>query len=333
MKSLSAYLKQPAVSLGELLFFLFVVFAFWGTAFTFVFIESISPACAANQLTDDERMYRDFGLIPDPPVDLSPVRIEYGGAPVPVVLAVGTERRLVFDQPFRIGFEPSVAGYFTLEIYDRHLLVRALRPVATRARVQLASGTIVPLDVQAISGAGPAGPLEIAVAPRAPAEPDPEPKVVPPDVLPTAVETPGYVDLVRYAAQRFYAPQRLHADRPGLRGVPVAREPIRLIRGVLVETTPLAGWEEGGLVVTAIRADNTGQARVRLDPRQVVGFWRAAAFQHSILRPGEATILYLVSDVPFEEALGIYGTQPSVARSDAPSTQPSNSGAGYGAGR
>lgn len=319
-------LRQPALSVGEVLLLVFIVSVVCGGALVLL---SMEPASAQAVPDDDEeeRMMRDFGLIPEAPVDLSPVRVEYTGAPVRIVLGVGTERRVIFDQPFRLGFEPSVSGYFDLEIYDRFLLISALRPVATRAKVQLASGTIVPLDVQAISGAGPAGPLEIAIARETPADSDDEPLVVPRSVLPVAAPAPGYIDLVRYAAQRFYAPERLRHIRPGLRAVPVIQETIRLIRGVNVESTPLASWEEGGLVVTAVRIGNTGRARVRLDPRQVVGSWRAAAFQHSILRPEQTTILYLVSDRPFESALGLHGHHLDVAGAAAPATVPVDAGA------
>ena len=308
-------MKQPALSVGEFLLLMFVICVFWGTVLVLLFIESINPAYASDRIPDEDRMLRDFGLIPDPPADLSPVRVEYAGAPVRVVLGVGTERRLVFDQPFRIGFEPAVSGYFSLEIYDRYLLIRALRPVATRAKVQLASGMIVPIDVQAISGAGPAGPLEIVVATEDQSGHEPETIAVPRAVLPQPVPAPGYIDLVRYAAQRFYAPERLWRNRPGLRGVAVTGEALRLIRGVPVESTPVASWEEGGLVVTAVRILNTGPARVRLDPRQIVGSWRAAAFQHSFLRPEETTVLYLISDRSFESALGLHGRHLDVARS------------------
>ena len=123
---------------------------------------------------------------------------------------------------------------------------------------------------------------------------------------PIRVLAPGYIDLVRYAAQRLYAPPRLHTDRPGLRGVPIEQKPLRLVRGVRVAATPIAGWQEGGLLVTAVRIENLEDRTVQLDPRQIVGKWRAAAFHHGRLAPGSATALYLVSDEPFDTALGIH---------------------------
>lgn len=305
LKSLSRFMKQPAMSVGEFLLLMCVIVVFWGTVSIGLFIESIQAA-SAEPVTEDEKMLRDFGLLPETPLDLTPVRVEFSGAPVPIVVGVGTERRLMFEQPFRIGMEPAVSGFFDLEIYDRHLLLRAIRPVSTRARVQLASGQIIPLDIRSVAGAGPAGPLEISIVPSSSAEVSDETPAVPVSALPQPAPAPGYIDLVRHAAQRLYAPERLWTERPGIRSVPVSHENRRLIRGVRVEAIPVAGWGEGGLVVTAVRIDNLEQRTIRLDPRQILGRWRAAAFQHGRLQPGAATALYLVSDGPFEAAMGIH---------------------------
>ena len=286
-----------------------------------VLIESNRTASA--QPLAEEEMLRDFGLLPETPLDLTPVRVEYSGAPVPIVIGVGTERRLIFEQPFRIGLEPAVAGYFDLEIYDRHLLLRALRPVSTRVRVQLASGLVIPLDIRAVAGAGPAGPVEIAVVQASPSQPVEEPPVVPASALPQPMPAPGYVELVRHAAQQLYAPERLRTVRRAMTGIPVSDGNHRLVRGVQIEARPVAAWEEGGLVVTAVRIDNLEKRTIRLDPRDVVGRWRAAAFQHARLRSGEATALYLVSDKPFEEALGIFAP---IAREPVASASPDTPG-------
>ncbi len=333
LETIRRIMRQPALSVGEFLLLMFVIAVFWGGAFIGLFLDSVRPAAAQQRaedvlfrvdspappaddginravfpepLTDEERMMRDFGLVPEPPLDLTPVRTEYSGAPVQVLLGVGHERRLAFEQPFRLGLEPAVAAHFDLEIYDRHLLVTARRAVSTRARVQLASGLIVPLDIRAVAGAGPAGPLEIVSTPPASGEPEAEEPVIPVSVLPHPAPAPGYVDLVRHAAQQLYAPPRLRTERPGMRSVPVVEGPVRLIRGVRVESVPLASWEEGGLVITAVRVTNREERPIRLDPRQVLGHWRAASFHHGRLRPGDATALYLVSDQSFESSLGIH---------------------------
>jgi len=262
----------------------------------------------------EERMLRDFGLLPEPPLEPQAVRIDYTGAPVPVTLGVGVERRIVFEQPFRLGLEPETASAFDLEIYDRQLLVSVRRPVTTRAKVQLADGRIIPLDIEGVVSAGVTAPLEIvsrteaSPAPRSPDIPEP-----PPLALPAA--QPGYVDLVRFAAQRMYAPARLFSEWPGIAAAEIGQDPVRLIRGARILATPMASWQIGRLTVTAVRLDSREPRRIGLDPRQVVGVWKAAAFHHRSLAPEGSSALYLVSDRAFSEALGIHA---QVRVSEAP---------------
>ena len=264
---------------------------------------------SANEHTEapaeEERLLRDFGLLPAPPVQQEPVRIVYTGAPVAVTLGAGVERRLVFEQPFRLGLDPSIAESFQFEIYDRQLLLRVSRPLQTRAKIQLADGRIIPLDIEGVLSAGITAPLEIIARTEAGTGSTEEPELA---ALPLAgtARQPGYVDLVRFAAQRMYAPPRLFTDWPGIVASPVQQEPVRLIRGARILATPLASWQSGRLAVTAVRLDNQERRRIALDPRQVVGVWKAAAFQHRSLAEGGSSALYLVSDGPFAEALGIH---------------------------
>lgn len=298
---LRTILKQPALSLGEFLVFCGAVFLFWGTALVFL---SIEPACATT--TTEEEMMRDFGLVPEARTEAEPVRVAWEGAPVPVALDVGAERRLIFPEPFRLGLEPAVSNLFEHEIYDRFLLIRPLRPLATRARVQLASGRMIFLDFRATTGTGfSTSPLEVVIPADEP-EVTAEAEKIPEGVLGVGESPPGYVDLVRFAAQRLYAPERLLTDRPGLREASTGGRPMHLVRGAPVVATPIAGWEEAGLFVTAVRIRNEWDRPVPLDPRRVVGKWRAAAFHHNLLPAGSDTALYLVSDVPFDEALGFW---------------------------
>lgn len=268
-----------------------------------LFLAVVMASALADSGSAEERMLRDFGLLPEPPLEPQAVQIDYTGAPVPVTLGVGVERRIVFEQPFRLGLEPEAASAFEFEIYDRQLLVSIRRPLVTRAKVQLADGRIIPLDIEGVVSAGVTAPLEIvARTETAPAPVDtPDP---PPLALPAA--QPDYVDLVRFAAQRMYAPPRLFTDWPGAVAATVEQEPVRLIRGARILATPVASWQIGQLTVTAVRLDNQESRRTGLDPRQIVGIWKAAAFQHRSLGPDGTSALYLVSDRAFPEALGIH---------------------------
>jgi integrating conjugative element protein (TIGR03749 family) len=117
----------------------------------------------------------------------------------------------------------------------------------------------------------------------------------------------GYVTLTRFAAQQLYAPARLLHDLPGVVRVPVRREPVRLVRGVPIEASPLVAWRASGLYITAVKLRNLGTQAVTLDPRTLRGNWLTAAFQHNRLHStgdeADTTALYLISARPFETAL------------------------------
>ncbi len=283
---------RTAADMGLLAVFLLICFFMLGHA-------------GADTSASEQQMLRDFGLLPVGEIEPQPIRMNYTGAPVPVNLGVGVERRIVFEQPFRLGLEPEAASAFEFEIYDRQLLVRVNRPVTTRAKIQLADGRIIPLDIEGVVSAAVTAPLEIVMRTEVGASRQ-KPQTPNPPSLALPLAQPGYVDLVRFAAQRMYAPARLFADLPGIAATRIRQEPVRLIRGARILSTPLASWQIGKLTVTAVRLDNQESRRVGLDPRQVVGIWKAAAFHHRSLSPDGSSVLYLVSDRSFSEALGIH---------------------------
>ena len=278
------------------------------------------PAGAQDhaQSDTDRQLLEDFGLV-EPAVDApaarisaEPLQLVYDGAPLAVTVNVGRERRLVFETPVRISAVPEAADALEPEIYGRNLLLLVNRPLTTRLHVQLADGQILPIDLHAVPEGAPERPLgivraaalEVAVTAAEPAVPD--------GALEEPQAAPSYVDLVRHAAQQLYAPARL-IDEQDLHAVPVRMDPVRLLRWSQASTRPVAGWEQAGLYVTAVRVTNLQDAPVVLDPRRLVGRWRAAAFQHRRLPARGETALYLVSDRPFDEALGVYRKLPAAA--------------------
>ncbi len=276
-------------------------------------ITSIGLWCAAAAMAQDpfpdEAMWRDFGLLPVASTETDPVPVTWDGDPIPVTLDVGEERRLIFPEPFRLGLEPAVSAQFTHEIYDRYLLLRARKPLSTRARVQLASGTMLLLDLHVVTGSGlAAAPIEFHLPdpdPTTPASPPVE--SLPAGLLGSPVTPPSYIELVRFAAQRLYAPARLQPERPGWSSQALEPHPLRLLRGAPVLASPIATWGTAGRYVTAVRLQNEWNQPLVLDPRQLVGRWRAAAFHVNRLPPQGETTLYLVSDTPFDQALGWMG--------------------------
>ncbi len=277
-------------------------------------------AAAGEPGPTDQQVLQDFGLVePEHPqsasrVSTEPQRLVYQGTPLAVTMAVGYEQRLVFDSPVRISVAPDAADALEPEIYDRNLLIVANRPVTTRLHAQLADGQILPIDLHAVPGNVSGRPLEIVRQSMLDAQ-NPagaESSNIPDEALDPPQGGPTYIDLVRFAAQQLYAPERFAGTLPGLRSATVADQPVRLIRFSQASTRPVASWEHGGLFVTAVQVTNLQDAPIHLDPRRIVGRWRAAAFQHRRLLARAQTALYLVSDRPFAEALGIYGKLSAV---------------------
>ena len=291
---------------------------------------------AVAQAQTDRQVLEDFGLVEPAPaartapparVSAEPQQLVYDGAPLAVTVNVGRERRLVFETPVRISAAPEAADALEPEIYGASLLLVVNRPLTTRLQAQLADGEILPIDLHAVPEGASDRPLAIVRRAALEITAAAAPPAVPVEAIGEPPAAPSYVDLVRHAAQRLYAPERLIEPGPGLHAVPVATEPVRLLRWSQAATRPVAGWERAGLYVTAVRVTSLQDAPIVLDPRRLVGRWRAAAFQHRRLPARGETALYLVSDRPFAEAIGTWG------RLSAPADEPQPVAPGGGAER
>lgn len=116
------------------------------------------------------------------------------------------------------------------------------------------------------------------------------------------------VDLVRFASQQLYAPERLAQKHPDIYRTALRVKTLPLFyRGGELESTPLASWKGGGLYVTAVKIQNKTNIPLVLDPRKFRGQWRSRTLQHTVLSQYQAdtdtTTVYLVSDRPFHESL------------------------------
>lgn len=266
------------------------------------------------------------------PVD----RRVWRGEPIGVRLQIDAERIVHFPDAggVRAGLIGGPVPGLQIQPLGNRLYLRARQPFArTRLLAQTGRGQSLLLDlsVKADAAADP-GTLEILTAATpAPADP-PGAALIPArraadrplrDV--TGAEPVGYVALVRHAAQTLYAPERLIPPEGSILRVPLhSRQAPHLVRGGQIEATPLAAWRAAGprgpLWVTAVRLRNRRAAGVDLDPRDLRGIWRASAFQHGHLGPAgletDVTAVYLVSDRPFDEALGAIAT--AVAGKAAP---------------
>lgn len=117
----------------------------------------------------------------------------------------------------------------------------------------------------------------------------------------------GYETLTRVAAKHLYAPSRLVEVPANMHRVNVKQiTDSHLIRGHIIEMTPVISFSNAGMYVTAVKLKNKQQRKVILDPRNIRGNWLAATFQHATLGPAgelsDTTAVYLISKRPFWES-------------------------------
>jgi integrating conjugative element protein (TIGR03749 family) len=241
-------------------------------------------------------------------------RVVFNQVPVRVVLRAGRERILSFPNPVTLNIPEDLQALISpLDIIGKSIYMTPIAPFArTRVTVQdLVTGQIIPLDLQAASGAVTSGILDIFYAGDTNrTSQHGKATVNGPDADDTEHEPAiDMVALTRYASHRLYAPQRLLTPVPGIRQVNVSTKPATgLYRGsaALLETTPIGAWRSQDLYVTAVKFVNRGKAPVELDLNELRGHWIAATAQHVRLAgmgsEDDTTAVYLVSARPFEES-------------------------------
>ncbi len=280
-----------------------------------LFCLSATTPYAQDNLVDE-----DFGLNDTPTKPSEPQKVLFDGAPIELVLTAGVERRIIFDSSFDVILDPNTPNdhldAFNPQIFGKNLLLTISTPLSMRAIAKVGDGEEIPIDIRAVEDAGSNNPIAIVRQSFLEQEKQIEQVLAPPKVPANALHVqqarklPGYIDLVRFAAQHLYAPERYRDKIGGAVSVGINSRPVRLMRFKLATTTPIAAWKIGQLYVSAIEVKNNQQSALGLDPRLIVGTWRAASFHHNRIGPANSnygqTMLYLVSDKPFKEALGIY---------------------------
>ncbi len=232
-------------------------------------------------------------------------RIEWSKTPIRLDLEVGHERLVHLPGPVQVGVPAALQSLLRTQSVDGTVYFLANAPFdATRVMVRtLDGGPIYLFDVSASKEGGQTHPVQVFVKAARETEPgQTDLHADDPDMPPRY----GYVALTRFASQQLYAPARLVQERPGIVRVPVAGEPMVLMRGGAVDATPLVAWRAGGLYVTAVKLINRTDRPQTLDPRDLRGTWLAATFQHHRLSPAggdaDTTAVYLISARPFESS-------------------------------
>lgn len=241
--------------------------------------------------------------------------------PLALPLIVGQERIVFVDQNVRVGLPRNLVDKLRVQSTGGALYLLAKEPIPpTRLQLQnMSSGEIMLVDIIAtegkpnqaapepakiVAGEGPSPRYGHAsskpTTSRAPATMS-EPNVQDEDPPTPRRETPIPVVITRYAAQMLYAPLRTVEPVDGIAQVNLKRglNLTTLLPTLPVEASALGAWRLDDYWVTAVKLRNTSTQQLALDPRDLMGDFTTATFQHPYLGikgdASDTTTVYLVT--------------------------------------
>lgn len=250
----------------------------------------------------------------------APQRVLWDKRPISVHLQVDHERIIHFPDDVRYWLPDTVKRQVSVLAANGVLYIRALEPFpTTRIRVQgLNDQQIYLLDITASDAKTVSDELMVMTKEST--------RNRSKEVAKYKTTDDWRIRLTRYAAQQLYAPERLAGGDSAIKRIPLAlTTPVPLIRGGLIETTPIASWQANarpkGLTVTAVRVRNLSRHSLQLQFDQsnsanafnlshlVRGEWLTATLQHNHVgamgEETDTTTLYLVSKRSFLESLAL----------------------------
>lgn len=244
--------------------------------------------------------------------------------PLAIPLVVGQERIVFLDQNVRVGIPRALANKLRVQSTGGAIYLLAKEDIEpTRLQLQDAkTGEIILVDIAAEPGQEGQPTLEpVKIVPgdttpkrygsgstAATARPADTGKASDTstgeeavDDAPPKRETPIPVVLTRYAAQMLYAPLRTVEPVDGIAQVKVDKrvDLSTLLPTLPVDASVLGAWRIDDYWVTAVKLRNQTLQRIALDPRELMGDFVTAAFQHTFLGSrgdaSDTTTLYLVT--------------------------------------
>ncbi|WCE10210.1 TIGR03749 family integrating conjugative element protein [Pseudomonas sp. JBR1] len=240
--------------------------------------------------------------------------------PLAIPLVVGQERILFVDANVRVGVPFAIADKLRVQSTGGAIYLRAKDPIEP-SRLQLqnaATGEIMLVDIAATpaqEGQAALEPIKIvpgdttparygqavAAAPKSSAKASHQADEEEDEPAPPKRETPIPVVLTRYAAQMLYAPLRTVEPVDGVAQVRIDKrlDLSTLLPALPVEASQLGAWRLDDHWVTAVKLRNQTGQRLVLDPRELMGDFATATFQHPYLGArgdaSDTTVLYLVT--------------------------------------
>lgn len=202
----------------------------------------------------------------------TPRAMEWQGVPLQVVLTPGQETILALGSDVRVAQPAHLTPYLSMTSLAGRLYLTATEPFdSTRLQVmRLSDGLRLMLDVSAKAGVVTPPQIDI-VLPGGKEEGNNLSSAANESHLSQLKMAPQAL-LVRYAMQSLYSPSHAIEPLPG-----VVRAPMGLPRDISlsafsqwrVNAKPIAAWQLGEQVVTAVSLTNKASKRETLDPRLV----------------------------------------------------------------
>lgn len=243
--------------------------------------------------------------------------------PLALPLIVGQERIVFVDQNVRVGVPRNLVDKLRVQSTGGALYLFAKEPIEpSRLQLQnMSSGEIMLVDIIATPGK----PNQVAFEPaKIVAGESPSTRYGQSNSKPTSNatsaaavqatangvedeppaprrETPLPVVMTRYAAQMLYAPLRTVEPVEGIAQINLKRglDLTTLMPTLPVEASALGSWRLDEYWVTAVKLRNTSAQNLTLDPRDLMGDFVTATFQHPYLGAkgdsSDTSTVYLVT--------------------------------------
>ncbi|AEC16375.1 TIGR03749 family integrating conjugative element protein [Gallibacterium anatis] len=237
------------------------------------------------------------------------VLMQWQRTPLAIDLNVNQERIIFVDRNVKIGYPPSLSSKLRIQNAGGTLYLKPTQAFPeTRLQLQdMQNGEIILLDVAANEHKDKLEPIKLIYEPKSNMdeisgdEEHSQDKNPLADIVQPKLTLPAPAALTRYAAQSLYAPLRTVEPLDGVQSVHhrLPNHITTLLPGLPVKTTPLAAWQLGDYVVTAVKIKNQSYEMIKLDPRYIQGRFYAATYQHNWLggrgSAEDTTTVYLVS--------------------------------------
>ncbi len=242
------------------------------------------------------------------------LQIVYKDEPIQVQLRVGSERRFMLKSAasVKVGIPRSLRNKLSVTTIGSQVWLLAEQSFEDQKIIFKTSDTEMPdTKIVLILGAGyddpPGEPILLST--------DTGTATSQVEVADSNCDI-GMVELARYALQWAYAPRRLLTGNPCITATDYPKDLLDIMRCLRVNepicgggviAKPVAAWRTTQLYATLLELKNTLQTTVALDPRTIVGNFKAAALAHSKLEPANTeksvTALVVIGNKPLRRSI------------------------------